>query len=294
MGGLMDYRARMYSPHLGRFISADSLIPDPANPQAWNRFSYVTNHPVNFNDPTGHYECNDPYGCDGPNDDNAESGIVVRGGGGARRGGGGSGGSGDQEGGGMESGESEPQCMVQIGYDGYWANICEGENGSEIHRFEIENPGIVAADLYKFDSPILRGVDVSLLILMWVVGLRVPGVRLPWKVATLALGSLMLDLSSTAAYTLFTPYDDALADKISRASASSSKVNVTVITDVYKRCSDNTFCLRYAAESVKKEGFIASDHFVVLVQPQGVNSYDPLYLNNIFTHEVLNLLESTK
>jgi RHS repeat-associated protein len=54
MGGLMDYKARFYSPGLGRFIQPDSIIPAPSNPQAWNRFSYVTNRPVNFNDPTGH------------------------------------------------------------------------------------------------------------------------------------------------------------------------------------------------------------------------------------------------
>src|SRR3990172_2262470 len=60
MGGLMDYKARMYLPALGRFIQADNLIPDPSNPQAWNRFSYVGNKPVNFNDPTGHEP---KYGC---------------------------------------------------------------------------------------------------------------------------------------------------------------------------------------------------------------------------------------
>ena len=50
----MDYKARFYSPMLGRFLQPDSLIPDPANPQAWNRYSYVANNPVNLNDPTGH------------------------------------------------------------------------------------------------------------------------------------------------------------------------------------------------------------------------------------------------
>ena len=36
MGGLMDYKARFYSPYLNRFIQPDTLIPDPSNPQAWN------------------------------------------------------------------------------------------------------------------------------------------------------------------------------------------------------------------------------------------------------------------
>ena len=54
MGGLMDYRARFYSHLLIRFIQPDTIVPGPANPQAFNRYSYVMNRPVNFNDPTGH------------------------------------------------------------------------------------------------------------------------------------------------------------------------------------------------------------------------------------------------
>jgi RHS repeat-associated protein len=57
--GLMDYRARFYSVLLGRFIQPDSIIPNPANPQAFNRFSYVYNRSINFNDPSGY----DPYWC---------------------------------------------------------------------------------------------------------------------------------------------------------------------------------------------------------------------------------------
>ncbi len=30
------------------------LIPDPSNPQAWNRYGYVYNNPINYNDPTRH------------------------------------------------------------------------------------------------------------------------------------------------------------------------------------------------------------------------------------------------
>jgi RHS repeat-associated protein len=54
MGGIMDYKARFYSPYLNRFIQPDSIIPDQTNPQSWNRFSYVQNNPIRFNDPSGH------------------------------------------------------------------------------------------------------------------------------------------------------------------------------------------------------------------------------------------------
>ncbi len=52
--GLMDYRARMYDAVLGRFIQPDGIIPNAANPQSFNRYSYVVNRPINLNDPTGH------------------------------------------------------------------------------------------------------------------------------------------------------------------------------------------------------------------------------------------------
>gem|GEM_PF-5527920 len=54
MGGLMDYKARFYSPILGRFIQPDTIIPVAANPQSWNRFSYAINNPILYNDPDGH------------------------------------------------------------------------------------------------------------------------------------------------------------------------------------------------------------------------------------------------
>ncbi|GIK59108.1 MAG: hypothetical protein BroJett015_47710 [Chloroflexota bacterium] len=50
----MYYGARFYVPGLGRFASADSIIPNPANPQSYNRYAYVLNRPVKYQDPTGH------------------------------------------------------------------------------------------------------------------------------------------------------------------------------------------------------------------------------------------------
>jgi RHS repeat-associated protein len=58
--GLMDYRARFYSVSLGRFVQPDSIIPNPINPQSWNRYSYVINRPTVFIDPSGHtYLCDE-------------------------------------------------------------------------------------------------------------------------------------------------------------------------------------------------------------------------------------------
>jgi len=60
---LLDYVARRYSPYLGRFISPDSIIPDPGNPQGLNRYAYVRNNPLRYMDPTGHRECGSEEDC---------------------------------------------------------------------------------------------------------------------------------------------------------------------------------------------------------------------------------------
>jgi RHS repeat-associated protein len=52
--GLYFYNARSYSSVLGRFISADTIVPDVSDPQSWNRFSYTRNNPINRIDPSGH------------------------------------------------------------------------------------------------------------------------------------------------------------------------------------------------------------------------------------------------
>ena len=57
--GLYDYNARYYDPALGKFISADILVPNPTDPQSLNRYSYTRNSPINFSDPTGHCRYND-------------------------------------------------------------------------------------------------------------------------------------------------------------------------------------------------------------------------------------------
>jgi RHS repeat-associated protein len=52
--GLYFYNARWFDNELGRFAQADTIIPDSLNPQSWNRYSYVINNPINYNDPSGH------------------------------------------------------------------------------------------------------------------------------------------------------------------------------------------------------------------------------------------------
>jgi RHS repeat-associated protein len=51
---LLFYNARYYDAALGRFIQADTIVPNPADPQALNRYSYVYNRPCRFTDPSGH------------------------------------------------------------------------------------------------------------------------------------------------------------------------------------------------------------------------------------------------
>jgi len=52
--GLYYYGARYYDATMGKFISADTIIPNPANTQAFNRYSYCLNNPLKYMDPNGH------------------------------------------------------------------------------------------------------------------------------------------------------------------------------------------------------------------------------------------------
>jgi RHS repeat-associated protein len=48
--------SRWYDGQIGRWISPDTIIPDPANPQSLNRYAYARNNPLKYRDPTGHWE----------------------------------------------------------------------------------------------------------------------------------------------------------------------------------------------------------------------------------------------
>jgi len=53
--GLYFYGARWYDPSLSRFVQADTVVPvQTQGTQAWDRYAYVNNNPVRYNDPTGH------------------------------------------------------------------------------------------------------------------------------------------------------------------------------------------------------------------------------------------------
>jgi len=53
--GLMYYGARFYDPTLGIFLAPDTIVPQPGNPGALNRYAYTLNNPFKYTDPTGHY-----------------------------------------------------------------------------------------------------------------------------------------------------------------------------------------------------------------------------------------------
>ncbi|NQW17632.1 MAG: RHS repeat-associated core domain-containing protein [Chloroflexi bacterium] len=64
--GLGFYNARYYDSEIGRFISADSIVPGGTRADMFNRYVYVSNNPLKYKDPSGHIgdEANDspnPY-----------------------------------------------------------------------------------------------------------------------------------------------------------------------------------------------------------------------------------------
>ncbi len=52
--GLYFYGSRYYDAELGRFVQPDSVVPSATTSQALNRYTYVTNNPLKYDDPTGH------------------------------------------------------------------------------------------------------------------------------------------------------------------------------------------------------------------------------------------------
>ncbi|ABW67507.1 YD repeat-containing protein [Desulfosudis oleivorans Hxd3] len=52
--GLYNYNARLYDPAIGLFTRADTIVPNFADPQTLNRYTYCRNNPLVYVDPSGH------------------------------------------------------------------------------------------------------------------------------------------------------------------------------------------------------------------------------------------------
>jgi RHS repeat-associated protein len=55
--GLVYLRARYYHPVVGRFLTPDSIVPNPVGSQGWNGYAYTENNPIRYTDPSGHRSC---------------------------------------------------------------------------------------------------------------------------------------------------------------------------------------------------------------------------------------------
>ncbi|AZA55488.1 hypothetical protein EG348_05540 [Chryseobacterium sp. G0201] len=51
--GIIHMNGRLYDPLLRRFLNADENIQDPYNTQIYNKYGYVMNNPLMYNDPSG-------------------------------------------------------------------------------------------------------------------------------------------------------------------------------------------------------------------------------------------------
>jgi RHS repeat-associated protein len=76
--GLYNYDARLYDPIMGRFITPDTIVPDPYNPQSLNRYAYCLNNPLRYTDPSGHVTYDDDgYPIPGTEDEPDPNAITL-------------------------------------------------------------------------------------------------------------------------------------------------------------------------------------------------------------------------
>ena len=62
--GFIHRGGRVYDPALGRFLSPDPLVGNRGSAQSWNGYSYVSNSPMSFVDPSGLSQAPGGGGCD--------------------------------------------------------------------------------------------------------------------------------------------------------------------------------------------------------------------------------------
>jgi RHS repeat-associated protein len=53
--GLVNMNGRVYDPVFGRFLSPDPNVQDVTDLQSYNRYSYASNNPLRYTDPTGYF-----------------------------------------------------------------------------------------------------------------------------------------------------------------------------------------------------------------------------------------------
>jgi len=90
--GLGFYNARYYDSEIGRFISADSIVPGAGDATSFNRYAYVRNNPLRYIDPSGHKcgatdrdagACTDPVAIKNPGPTGGGTGTGTNPGGGS-------------------------------------------------------------------------------------------------------------------------------------------------------------------------------------------------------------------
>ena len=57
---LVHMNGRVYDPAIGRFLSADPYVKSMDASQGWNRYSYVSNNPLAYTDPSGYADQRPP------------------------------------------------------------------------------------------------------------------------------------------------------------------------------------------------------------------------------------------
>lgn len=62
--GFYQMGARRYDPYIDQLLQPDTIVPELAEPQGLNGYSYVLSNPLRYTDPTGRMECDASCGLD--------------------------------------------------------------------------------------------------------------------------------------------------------------------------------------------------------------------------------------